>query len=37
VRKDGALGEAIAFEMGTDGKAARYIQHNNPYERRGGR
>ena len=34
VRKDGALGEPIVFEMGPDGKALRYIQHSNPYDRR---
>ena len=34
VRKDGALGEAIVFEMGPDGRAVRYIQHSNPYNRR---
>jgi CubicO group peptidase (beta-lactamase class C family) len=34
VRKDGALGEPIVFEMGPDGRALRYIQHSNPYDRR---
>jgi len=34
VRDDGALGEPIVFEMGPDGKALRYVQHSNPYERR---
>lgn len=34
VRKDGVLGETITFEMGPDGRALRYVQHSNPYERR---
>jgi CubicO group peptidase (beta-lactamase class C family) len=34
VRKDGALGESIVFEMGPDGKAVRYVLHSNPYDRR---
>lgn len=34
IRKDGALGEPIVFEMGQDGKALRFIQHSNPFERR---
>jgi len=34
VRKDGALGEPIVFETGPDGRALRYIQHSNPYDRR---
>jgi len=34
VRKDGAPGEPIVFEMGPDGKAQRYVQHSNPYDRR---
>ena len=34
VRKDNELGETIVFEMGPDGKALRYVQHSNPYERR---
>lgn len=34
VRKDGALGEPIVFEMGPDGRALRYVQHSNPYDRR---
>jgi CubicO group peptidase (beta-lactamase class C family) len=35
VRKDGTLAEPIVFEMGPDGRAVRYVQHSNPYERRG--
>jgi len=34
VRKDEVLGETITFEMGPDGRALRYVQHSNPYERR---
>lgn len=34
VRKDDTLAETIVFETGPDGKALRYIQHSNPYERR---
>jgi len=34
VRKDDTLAEPIVFELGPDGKALRYIQHSNPYERR---
>jgi len=34
VRKDEALAETITFEMGPDGRALRYVQHSNPYERR---
>ena len=34
VRKDEVLGEAITFEVGPDGRALRYVQHSNPYERR---
>ena len=34
VRKDGAPGEPIVFEMGPDGKAQRYVQHSNSYDRR---
>jgi len=34
VRKDGTLGETIAFEVGPDGRARRYVVHSNPYERR---
>jgi CubicO group peptidase (beta-lactamase class C family) len=34
VRKDGALAEAIVFEVGADGKAAAYVQHSNRYQRR---
>jgi hypothetical protein len=34
VRKDETLGETIAFEMGPDGRALRYVVHSNPYERR---
>ncbi len=34
VRKDQKLGEPIVFEMGADGKAVRYVQHSNPYDRR---
>lgn len=33
VRKDGALGEAIVFEMGADGRAARLTWHDNVYSR----
>jgi CubicO group peptidase (beta-lactamase class C family) len=33
VRKDETLGEEIVFEMGPDGRAARYWQHSNPFER----
>jgi CubicO group peptidase (beta-lactamase class C family) len=33
VRKDGALGEAIRFEVGPDGRATRYWQHGNPSPR----
>ncbi len=34
VRKDDSLGEPIVFELGPDGKARRYVQHSNPYDRR---
>jgi CubicO group peptidase (beta-lactamase class C family) len=34
VRKDDSLGEPIVFELGSDGKARRYVQHSNPYDRR---
>lgn len=37
LRKDGSLGEALRFEIGTDGKATRYWQHSNPYPRLAGR
>lgn len=33
VRKDGALGEKIVFEMGPDGKAKSVMWHSNPYPR----
>lgn len=33
VRRDGSLGETIRFELGPDGKAIRYWQHNNPSPR----
>jgi len=33
VRKDDTLGETIRFEMGPDGRAARYWQHSNPSNR----
>lgn len=34
VRRDGMLAEPVVFEMGPDGRARRYVQHNNPYDRR---
>jgi hypothetical protein len=34
VRPDDTLAEPIVFELGPDGKAARYLRHSNPYERR---
>jgi len=34
VRKDETLGEAVVFEMGTDGRASRYTHHSNRYDRR---
>lgn len=34
VRKDEMLAETISFEIGPDGRALRYVQHSNPYERR---
>jgi CubicO group peptidase (beta-lactamase class C family) len=34
VRKDGLLAEPIVFELGPDGKAARFIRHSNSYDRR---
>lgn len=34
VRRDGTLAEPIVFEMGPDGRARRYVQHSNPYDRR---
>jgi CubicO group peptidase (beta-lactamase class C family) len=33
IRPDDTLGETIVFEMGPDGRAARYIWHNNIYPR----
>jgi CubicO group peptidase (beta-lactamase class C family) len=33
VRKDDTLGETVRFEIGPDGRATRYWQHSNPYER----
>lgn len=33
VRKDGSLAEPIVFEIGPDGRAIRYWQHNNPSPR----
>lgn len=36
VRKDDTLGETIVFEMGPDGRAVRFWQHDNPRPRIGG-
>jgi CubicO group peptidase (beta-lactamase class C family) len=33
IRKDETLGEEVVFEMGTDGRAARFTRHSNPHER----
>ncbi|HET9532601.1 MAG TPA: serine hydrolase [Blastocatellia bacterium] len=33
IRKDESLGEALVFEMGADGRAARIIWHSNQYRR----
>jgi CubicO group peptidase (beta-lactamase class C family) len=33
IRKDDSLAEEIAFEMGPDGRAARFTRHSNPHER----
>jgi hypothetical protein len=35
VRKDDTLGETIVFEMGPDGRAVRFWQHDNPRPRIG--
>ena len=33
IRDDETLGEAVVFEMGPDGRAARFTQHSNVHER----
>ena len=33
IGKDESLGEALVFEMGADGRAARIIWHSNQYRR----
>ena len=33
IRSDETLGEEIVFEIGRDGKAARFTRHNNYYPR----
>ena len=33
IREDETLGEVVAFEMGPDGRAARFTQHSNVHER----
>lgn len=33
IREDETLGEAVVFEMGPDGRAARFTQHSNVHER----
>jgi CubicO group peptidase (beta-lactamase class C family) len=33
VRKDDTLGEAVVFEIGSDGRASKYWQHSNPSPR----
>lgn len=33
IRENEALGEAVVFEMGPDGRAARFTQHSNVHER----
>jgi hypothetical protein len=33
VRKDDRLAEELVFQLGPDGRAVRYTQHNNRYER----
>jgi CubicO group peptidase (beta-lactamase class C family) len=35
VRKDDSLGEEVVFEIGADGRAARYTRHSNPWPRVG--
>lgn len=35
VRPDDTLAEPLVFELGTDGKATRYLRHSNWYDRRG--
>ena len=33
IREDETLGETVVFEMGPDGRAARFTQHSNVHER----
>jgi hypothetical protein len=32
-KEDDSLGEELAFEIGADGKATRFIRHSNPMTR----